>query len=117
MENLSMTATDKGTHVLMVATGRITGVDDGEQLASAFDGQLSAGRRHFVLDLAGVDYMNSTGLNLLLRMFTKVRNSGGDLLLGGMNSKVSQLLVITKLNSVLKVSASTAEAEAHFSGN
>lgn len=112
-----MTATDKGTHVLLVAKGRITGVDDGEQLTSAFEAQLALGRRNFVLDLAAVDYMNSTGLNLLLRMFTKVRNSGGELLLGSMNSKVSQLLVITKLNSVLKVSATTAEAEARFSGN
>lgn len=111
-----MSATDKGTHVLMTASGRLTGIDDGEQLASAFEGQLALGRKNFVLDLARLDYMNSTGLNLLLRIFTRVRNSGGELLLGTMNNKVNQLLVITKLNSILKISGTTAEAETRITG-
>lgn len=117
MEELKVTSIDKGTHVIVFANGRLMGPTDGEQLNAAFEGLLGLGKMKFVLDLAGLEYMNSTGLNILLRQFTRIRNNGGELLLGTMSGKVSQLLVITKLNAVFKVYPSTDEAEATFSGN
>lgn len=65
---------------------------------------------YFILDLEQMNYLNSTGLNVLITMLTKVRNAGGELVICNVPKKIDQLLLITKLNTVFNVEVSLEDA-------
>ncbi|HYO84518.1 MAG TPA: STAS domain-containing protein [Bryobacteraceae bacterium] len=61
------------------------------------------GNPNIVLDLAGVDYIDSTGLGGLVISFTSLRKSGGSLKLLNLNQRNIELLVLTKLTTVFEI--------------
>lgn len=63
----------------------------------------AGGAKRIVLDFAGVDYMDSSGIGELVSAYTTTRNSGGELVLVGLTKKVRDLLTITKLITVFQV--------------
>ena len=67
-----------------------------------------------VLDLTGVDRIDSTGMGLLVRFLTRIRNRGGDLRLCSPSQFVRKLLAATKLDSVFLVNTSDYNAIASF---
>jgi anti-sigma B factor antagonist len=71
---------------------------------------IAGGKNKFVLELSGVKYMNSSGLNILVNLLTKARNAGGDVIVCNLSKKVSDLLVITKLDSIFHVLPTEQEA-------
>lgn len=56
-----------------------------------------------VLNLENLKYLNSSGLNILINILTKTRKAGGDVAICCVNKKISELLLITKLNHVFNV--------------
>ena len=66
------------------------------------------------LNLAGVSYIDSSGLGELVSSYTAVKNAGGELKLVNLTSKVRDLLVITKLLTVFDVKDDEAAAVAAF---
>ncbi len=56
-----------------------------------------------LLNLADLKYLNSSGLNIIINILTKARKAGGDVAICNVNKKITELLVITKLNSVFNV--------------
>lgn len=64
----------------------------------------------WVIDLGGLKYLNSSGLNTLINLLSKARNAGGEAVLHGMNKKVNDLLIITKLNTLFKIASTEEEA-------
>jgi anti-sigma B factor antagonist len=46
----------------------------------------------------------------MIGILTKARNAGGEVVITGLSPKIKQLLVITKLNSVFKITESIKEA-------
>ena len=60
------------------------------------------GRPHIVLDLSGVRHVDSRGLGELIECYEAARDLGGEIKLLGVNGRVSELLVITKLVSVFE---------------
>ena len=71
---------------------------------------ISKNNNKIVLYLEDLKYINSSGLSVLINILTKVRKSGGEVAICGVNKKINQLLVITKLNSVFNVRTSIEEA-------
>jgi len=64
---------------------------------------LSEGQRHFVLNLAGVDYIDSSGLGQLITIWTSIRNKGGHMAILSPTKRVQRLFDITRLNSVFQI--------------
>ena len=58
------------------------------------------GARDFVLNLADVSYIDSSGLGELVSLFTTVRNKQGDVKLLHLTAKAKDLLQMTKLLTV-----------------
>jgi anti-sigma B factor antagonist len=56
--------------------------------------------KHIVMDLGGVNFMNSSGLGALISSLTTMRNAGGDLRLSNVGGKVQNLFVMTQLVKV-----------------
>jgi anti-sigma B factor antagonist len=56
------------------------------------------------IDLEQLKYMNSSGLNTLIQLLTKARVGGGEAVLYNMNKKINELILITKLHTLFKIS-------------
>lgn len=54
-----------------------------------------------VLNLQSVERVNSSGLGILIKALTTFKTNGGVLKLANVNPNVKNLLVITKLNTIL----------------
>ena len=93
-------------------SGRITLGEGSGTLRDAVRDLISKGSKRLLLNLAEVDYIDSSGLGELVAAYTAVKNAGGDLKLVNLTRKVSDLLVITKLATVFDVKDDEASAVA-----
>lgn len=80
-----------------VTVGEVTPVRD--RIAAL----VAAGRPQIVLDLADVEYIDSTGLGNLVISFTQVKKAGGGLKLMHLNKRNVELLALTRLHTVFEV--------------
>jgi anti-sigma B factor antagonist len=65
-----------------------------------------------ILHLGGIDFIDSSGLGLLVRYAARTRHAGGRVRLCAMSAKVAEVLRITKLETVFDTYASEADAVA-----
>ena len=65
--------------------------------------QAHHGLRHVVMDLAGVSFMDSSGLGALLGLLKRVAERGGDLRLAGPRANVTLVLSITRANKIFAI--------------
>ncbi len=92
------------SHVTIVdITGRITLGDETGKLREAVRNLISADKKKIVLNLANVDYIDSSGVGELVSSFTAVRNAGGELKLLSLTKKVHDVLYVTKLYTVFDI--------------
>jgi anti-sigma B factor antagonist len=97
-------STREVSHVTIVdITGRIKLGDETGQLREAVANLISQKKMKILLNLAGVDYIDSTGVGELVSSFITVRNAGGDLKLLNLTPKVKDILNVTKLYTVLDI--------------
>ena len=113
-----MSATVHINHVegvtVLVVKGRITLGEGGVILRESVQEALKAGARKLLIDLAGVDYMDSAGLGELTSAYTSAKNHGADLKLLHLTKKVDGLLQITKLATIFDSFSDEKEALASF---
>jgi anti-sigma B factor antagonist len=72
----------------------------------------AGGRNHIAVELGGVEFMDSTGLGVLISGLKRCREGGGDLALVGPTEPVRKVLSITGLDKVFPIHQTTAEATA-----
>ena len=72
------------------------------------------GKKKILLNLAGVKYMDSTGIGELIANYTTVTRQGGQLKLLNLTDRIQNLLVITKLLTVFDAYDNEAEALKSF---
>jgi anti-sigma B factor antagonist len=99
---------------LISLTGRLMQREQAETLIGEFGMLLDNGENRLLLDLSELEYVNSSGLNLIIGMLTRARNAGGDLAICGVSAKVRELLIMTRLDSVFRIHGSVEEATAHL---
>ena len=71
---------------------------------------VSKGRRGVVVDLDAVDFIDSTGLGVLVGALKRVKTHGGELRVVCTNSRVLNVFEITGLDGVFEITASVDEA-------
>lgn len=85
-----------------------------EPLHDLVNGHLEKDQSNLILNLSGIKVLNSLGINALIRIFTRCRNHGGDLYIVNISDKINQVLLLTKLNTVLNIAPSVDEAVTNF---
>jgi anti-sigma B factor antagonist len=95
-------------------SGRITLGEGSVQLRDAVRDLLAKGSKLILLNLADVNYIDSSGIGELVSAYTTVRNQGGELKLLNLTKKVHDLLQITKLYTVFDVKDDEASAIASY---
>jgi anti-sigma B factor antagonist len=111
------TVEEKTDHAIVHFAGRLMDKQSAAPLIEQFEGLLKNNGNKVVFDLNKLEYMNSSGLNILVNFLTKSRNHGGDIAIAAVTEKISQLLVITKLNTLFKIHPDVSTAVASFSKN
>jgi anti-sigma B factor antagonist len=96
--------------VILDLSGRITIGEGTLVLRNQIQKLLDAGDAKFLLNLADVDYIDSSGLGELVSSFTTVRNKNGQLKLLNLTRRVRDLLQITKLLTVFDTFDNETEA-------
>jgi len=100
---LHATHRDAGKVTVVDLSGRITLGDGSALLRKTVRGLLDDQRMQILLNLADVDYIDSSGIGELVSGFTAVKNRNGNLKLLHLTKKVRDLLQITKLFTVFDV--------------
>lgn len=83
---------------------------DFKPLLDKVDEYLENGEPNLIINLEKIKLLNSLGINSLIKIFTKCRNQGGDMYIVNISDKISQVLLLTKLNTVLNIAASLNDA-------
>jgi anti-sigma B factor antagonist len=83
--------------------GRVTVGPEATALREKVSQALAAGVRMLVLNMAHVDYVDSTGLGALVIVATTLRKNGGNVKLLDLNRRNIELLVMTKLATVFEI--------------
>ena len=96
-------------------SGNLT-VEAVAQLREAIQGHLGNGERKFLVNLADVSYIDSSGLGELVWAYTSVRNKGGDVKLLNLTAKVKDLMQMTKLLTVFDTYDSESRAIGALTG-
>ena len=73
------------------------------QLRQEIVGQISAGHTHLVIDLGGVEFIDSTGLGVLIGGLKRTRSQGGDLRVSRVGERLEKMFELTGLGDVLAV--------------
>jgi len=96
---LALETTRIGSHDVIVATGEID-LASASRVESAIE-QFSA--QEVVLDLRGVEFMDSAGLKVLLSQRTRLEDSGGALRLVLGEGAVMRLLELTSVSDAFLI--------------
>lgn len=102
-----------GSITVLALSGKLI-LDDAGQLKGKVSSLIGTGRKQIVLDMAGVTYIDSSGLGELVSCHTTATREKSAVKLANLGKKTQDLLVITKLNMVFDVYSSESEALASF---
>lgn len=103
--------------VVIEFKGKVMGGPDAVKLNEKLHELIEKDQANIVVDLGKVNFMNSSGLGMLIGGLTTMRKAGGDLRLANATDKIESLLVMTKLISVFKNFKSLEEAVESFSNS
>ena len=101
---------EDGTHIV-VPTGELD-TQTAPSLGACIDAIIDGGGRQVVLDLSGVDYMDSSGLVAVMSATNRLRKAAGDLRVAAPSTPVQRLFGLTRMDSVFAVFG-TREAALH----
>jgi anti-sigma B factor antagonist len=79
-------------------------------LMDSYGRAVASGARTIVLDFAGLEYMNSGGIGLLVTLLVRVQRQGQRLLAVGLNEHYRQILALTRLDEAIGIHDSEAAA-------
>jgi anti-sigma B factor antagonist len=99
--NFLVTIRQEGQISLVDVSGRLTSFEIGA-LRDSIQRLLKHGHKNIVLNLTGLQYLDSSGIGELAREYVGVLKSGGQMKLVGLSPKVQEVLKITQLYQVFQ---------------
>ncbi len=103
-----------GNVTVIEVAGNLMGGPDAATLNTKLHELIEAGKKQVVVDLSGVEFMNSSGLGLLIGSLTAMKNAGGTLKLANTSEKIAAVIKITKLTPIFESYRSVQEAVTSF---
>jgi anti-sigma B factor antagonist len=100
----------KGEIAIIEPKGSLVGGEETDELRTAVAQLLEKGNTKLIVDLGGVDYMNSTAIGALVSAHTSYANRAGKVILCNVNKKITNIFVVTKLSMIFQMEETPAEA-------
>jgi anti-sigma B factor antagonist len=90
--------------------GDLLGIGDTLELMDQINEKINSGILKSIIDMKDVRYMNSSGIGILITIYTKFKNRNGNAVIINASEQIVKLLNMTKLNTVIKIFADEKEA-------
>jgi anti-sigma B factor antagonist len=100
---MKVTVTEQNNIAVIAIQGKMMGGPDTGELDEKLYAMLGKGNKTTIVDLAGCEWINSSGLSILIHHYKKYRDAGGELKLANLTDKIERIMVISRLTEVFKV--------------
>ena len=110
MDELRISVTAGSAYTLVTLAGECD-LHTGRQLRDVLTSEVSRGARRMILDLAGLAFMDSTGMQVLLGVRTVLSVRGGTMALVSPQPVVARILELTGADQYIPVYDSLEEAQ------
>jgi anti-sigma B factor antagonist len=111
---LQGTVREIGEIIVIDFSGKITLGEGSSTLRKSIREVLDSGHRKILLNLADVDYIDSSGIGEMVSAYTTVRGLEGELKLVHLTKRVHDLIQITRLFTVFDVQSDEHSALRSF---
>ena len=95
-------STDDPSAIVVAIFGDVTSGSE-PALMEAFGTAVDGGARTIVLDFAGLEYMNSGGIGLLVTMLVRAKRQGQRLLAVGLNDHYREIFSLIRLDEAIGI--------------
>ena len=102
---------DSGVAVVTI-TGRLAMGAETERLDAAVKSLLQKDQKKFVLDITTLDYVDSSGIGMLVSCLTNVKKAGGELKLAGASPRIRRIFAMTGVDTMMPMFDTLAAATA-----
>jgi len=89
--------------------GEVTGLAE-STLMDAYSQATAAGAQVIILNFSGLEYMNSSGIGLLVTLLIRTQRQKQRLLAFGLSEHYRQIFDLTQLNKAISIYAAEADA-------
>ena len=89
-------------------------VGNRQELKDLVQAAVDQGDRRVLIDFSRTGYIDSSGLGALVSLSKKIRESGGELRLSGLNEDLRSLFELTKLDTLFAIAETPKQALASF---
>ena len=110
MAELDLKERQAGDVTILDLSGEVRIGEGSIQLRDSIRNLADQGMKKVLLNLAGVKYIDSSGIGELIANYTTISRQGGQLKLLNLTDRIQNLLVITKLLTVFDSYDNEAEA-------
>ncbi len=94
---MSINVSENYQTTVVEINGRFLGSVDGPEFKDKLDDLKASGKTNVVVDLGKTDFMDSTGIGMLISGLTTMRKAGGDVRLASMEKRIRNLFTMTRL--------------------
>jgi anti-sigma B factor antagonist len=110
----NLTIRHSGDVAVVDISGRITLGEGSSALHETMRGLRVEGHPKILLNLAGVTFMDSSGIGELVSGYVSVTHNHGKVKLAGLSRRIRDLFIVTRLYSVLDIHETEADALRSF---
>lgn len=104
-----LTTDDSDIRIIHVH-GRLMKHTEADDFKNVVDMAINDGCKKIVVDIAQVDWMNSTGLAMLVRAYVTLNGVGIPMRISGSTAAVENIMTINKLDKIFGLHKTAAEA-------
>ncbi|HWY08673.1 MAG TPA: STAS domain-containing protein [Candidatus Acidoferrales bacterium] len=112
--SLKMTTSEVEGVSLVTLNGRIVLGEESNALREKLKSLIAGGKKKIVLNMAEIDYIDSSGLGALVAAHLSAKNGGGSMRLCNLGNKFHEVMQLTKLLTVFDVYDTEASAVRSF---
>lgn len=109
---MSISVSEHDQITVIALSGKIMGGPEAGEINDKINSLIDQGKKKIVVDLEKVEWMNSSGLGILIGAIQILKDNNGSLALIHVSERIRNLLKITKLLSVFPVYKNVDEAKA-----
>jgi anti-sigma B factor antagonist len=102
--------TERNGVVIIALSGKIMGGPEAGQINEQINNFIDKGKVKIIIDLEKVEWMNSSGLGILIGAVTTLKNNNGKMIIINVSERIRNLLKITKLISVFEIESDLENA-------
>lgn len=109
---MQMERSERDGFTILSIEGAVHLGESGRHVSEALRAELEQGAGHVLVEMSGIDYMDSTGIGELVGYLCRLSETSRKLVLVGPSDRIRKLLEVTRLDSQFRIYDSVDEAVA-----